>query len=100
MNRWAEPTLEDYTRGYMEMNESELRFVSRAIRRKKLFLALSIVSVVVGLGLAVFYAWQMATQPGYPVGIRIALVILILLNGRQNLRQYRYATILEKLTPQ
>ncbi len=90
--------LPDHQRTFM--TESEIRFACRAVRRKKLFLVFSIVGVVVGLGLAVFYTWQKATLPGYPIGGRFALVIMVLLAGRQQLRQYRYATILEKLGTQ
>ena len=83
---------------YMDMTDSELHFAKRAIRRKKLFLALSIISVTVALSLALFYSWQFATkQPGFAPGIHFVLVLLILLTARQNLRQYRYAKILEKL---
>jgi len=82
---------------HMSMTEAELRFARRAIRRKKLFLALSVTSVIVGLSLALFYAWQYATQPGFAPGIHFVLVLLILLMARQNLRQYYYAKILEKL---
>ena len=81
----------------MSMTDSELRFARRAIKRKKLFLALSITSVVVGLGLTLLYSWQYATQPGFAPGIHLVLVLLILLMARQNLRQYYYAKILEKL---
>lgn len=81
----------------MVMTDSELRFAKRAIRRKKLFMIFSIASVIVGLGLALLYAWQFATQPGFAPGIHFVLVILILLMARQNLRQYYYAKILEKL---
>jgi hypothetical protein len=81
----------------MSMTDSELRFAKRAIRRKKLFLLLSITSVVVGLCLALFYAWQFATKPGFAPGIHFVLVLLILLTARQNLRQYYYAKILKKL---
>jgi len=81
----------------MSMTDSELHFAKRAIKRKKLFLVLSITSVVVGLCLALFYAWQSATQPGFSPGIHFVLVILILFVARQNLRQYYYAKILEKL---
>ena len=82
----------------MNMTDAELRFAKRAIRRKKLFLVLSITSVVVGLSLALFYSWQFAThQPGFALGIHFVLVLLILLTARQNLRQYYYAKILEKL---
>ena len=81
----------------MSMTDSELRFARRAIKRKKLFLALSITSVAVGLGLTLLYSWQYATQPGFAPGIHLVLVLLILLMARQNLRQYYYAKILEKL---
>lgn len=81
----------------MSMTDSEINFARRAIKRKKLFLALSITSVVVGLCLALFYAWQFATQPGFAPGIHFVLVLLIFLMARQNLRQYYYAKILEKL---
>lgn len=81
----------------MSLTDSELHFAKRAVRRKKLFLILSIASVVVGLSLALFYSWQFATQPGFAPGIHFVLVILILLMARQNLRQYYYAKILEKL---
>ncbi|MFQ5581053.1 MAG: hypothetical protein ACE5F3_00315 [Mariprofundaceae bacterium] len=79
------------------MSDSELRFSRRAIRRKKLFLRLSITSVIIALGLIVFYGWQFATQPDFAVGLHAVLVILILLTARLNLRQYYYAKILEKL---
>jgi len=82
---------------HMSMTDTELHFARRAIKRKKLFLVLSITSVVVGLCLALFYAWQSATQPGFSPGIHFVLVTLILLMARQNLRQYYYAKILEKL---
>ena len=83
----------------MSMTESEIYFAKRAIKRKKLFLVLSITSVIVGLSLALFYAWESVTQPGFAMGIHFVLVTLILLMARQNLRQYYYARILEKLIP-
>lgn len=79
------------------LTESELSFARKAIKRKKLFLALSITSTVVGLVLATFYSWQAATKPGFAAGIRFVLVVLILLMARLNLRQFFYANILEKL---
>lgn len=81
----------------MCMTDAELRFAKSAIRRKKLFLMFSIASVLVALGLALFYAWQFLHQPGFAPGIHFVLVLLILLMARQNLRQYYYAKILEKL---
>ncbi|MBI1887600.1 MAG: hypothetical protein HYS19_04410 [Nitrosomonadales bacterium] len=79
------------------MTDSELHFAKRAIRRKNLFLVLSVASVIVALCLALYYTWQFATQPGFAVGIHFVPVLLILLMARQNLRQYYYAKILEKL---
>lgn len=80
----------------MNLTERELHFAKRAIKRKKLFLVLSIVSVIVALSLAAYYTWQALTQKGFAVGIHFVPVLLILLMARQNLRQYYYATILEK----
>ncbi len=77
------------------LTESETNFAIKAVRRKKPYLALSLASVIVGLGLAAWSAWSAAVQPGFEVGTHFVIVILILLNSRQNLRQYRYAKILE-----
>lgn len=81
----------------MNMTDSELRFARRAIKRKNYFLVLSITSVVVALCLALYYTWQSVIDPGFTVGIHFVAVLLILLMARQNLRQYYYARILEKL---
>ena len=83
----------------MNMTDPELNLARRAIRRKKLFLVLSIASVTMGFCLILLYTWQFATQPGFAIGIHFVLVLLILLMARQNLRQYRYAKILEKRLP-
>jgi hypothetical protein len=79
------------------MTESSRRFSSAAVRRKRLFRALAILGVLIGFGLAGWYGWQRLQHPDYPLGARSVLVILILLNARQNLRQYRYAVALEEL---
>lgn len=81
----------------MNLTDAELNFAKRAIKRKKLFLILSIVSVIVALCLALYYTWQAVTQSGFAVTIHFVPVLLILLMARQNLRQYYYAKILEKL---
>jgi len=81
----------------MGISESELRFSKRAIKRKNLFLKLSVIGVVIGLSLTVFYTWKFATQHDFSVGIHAVLVLLILLIARLNLRQHYYAKILEKV---
>ena len=71
-------------------------WIERAVRRKKLFLVLSLAGVAVAAVLAAFYGYRRWTDPGYPLGARAVIVLLILLNARQNLRQYRYACALER----
>jgi len=80
------------------MTDVERRFAERAIRRKRVFRVLSTVSVAVAAGLALFYGYERVKDPTYPIGPRMVIVLLILLNARQNLRQHKYATLLEKLT--
>ena len=70
-------------------------FAARAVRRKGLFLALSVAGVLVGLGLGIFF-W-LTHEPGDPAGLQAVVVVLILLNARGNLRQVRYVTALESL---
>lgn len=79
------------------LTDSEIRFAGRAARRAGLFLALAVGGVLIALALAVFYGYRRWTDPGFPVGVRAVVVLLILLNARQNLRQYRYASLLRKL---
>jgi hypothetical protein len=80
-----------------DLTGTERAFVARALRRRKLFLALSIVGLVVALALAGYYTWRKLHDPAFGLGARMVIVVLVLLNSRQNLRQYRFAGILEKL---
>lgn len=68
------------------MTESEDAFARRAVRRKGLFLKMSIASLVVAAGLVVLYATFWWQDRSYPVGPRAVIILLILLNARQNLR--------------
>ncbi len=79
------------------LTDSEIRFAGRAARRGRLFLALALGGVLIALALGVFYGYRRWTDPSFPVGVRAVVVLLILLNARQNLRQYRYASLLRKL---
>jgi hypothetical protein len=79
------------------LSDSEVRFAARAVRRGRLFLALACAGVVIALALSVFYGYRRWTDPSFQVGARAVVVLLILLNARQNLRQYRYASVLRKL---
>ena len=82
--------------GWCELaTDSQQRFVERALRRKKLFLALSIVGMVIAVVLAAYYGFRRLNDPTFPIGPRAVIVVLILLNSRQNLRQYRFASFIE-----
>jgi hypothetical protein len=75
------------------LTDSEIRFAGRAVRRGRLFLALACGGVSIALALSVFYGYRRWTDPSFPVGVRAVVVLLILLNARQN----RYASLLRKL---
>ena len=81
------------------MTDAESRFAARALRRKRLFLTLSIAGLVIAAGLSTFYIARVRADPDFPIGPRAVIVVLILLNARQNLRQYRFASILEQVLP-
>ena len=80
------------------LTEPEREFAARAIRRKRLFLMLSNASIAVAALLALFYGYERLRDPSFSIAPRAVIVLLILLNARQNLRQHKYAAILEKLT--
>ncbi len=75
----------------------ESRFVRAAVRRKKLFLALSLAGVALAVVLASYYGYRRWSDPEYALGLRAVVILLILLNARQNLRQHRYARVLDRL---
>lgn len=81
----------------MPLTGAEIRFAERAVRRRRVFLALSMASVAIAAGLAAYYAYRRLADPSYPLGPRAVIVLLILLNARMNLRQYRYAGLLAQL---
>ena len=76
---------------------SEASFARRVVGRRRLFLVLAIAGVIIGAGLAVYYGWRAAHDPAFPLGPHAVIVLLVLLNARQNLRQYRYAGVIEKM---
>ena len=75
-------------------------FVNKAVSSGTLFLRLSLVGVGVGLCLAAYYLylwWLPEAEGGSRSLTGLVIVVLILLNARQNLRQYRYAGVLKIL---
>lgn len=79
------------------LTDYEQALTRKTIHKEKLFLFLSVISVVMGLSLAVYYVWKAYAYPDFTPGIHIVVVILVLLNARQNLRQYFSARIMVKL---
>ena len=79
------------------LTAGQASFAASAVRRARLFLVLSLAGIGVGVALALFTAWRRLADPAFPVGLRLVIVILVLLNARQNLRQYRYARVLALL---
>jgi len=79
------------------VSPAQRAFAERAVRRKRSFLALALAGLVIALALASFYGYRRLTDPDFPLGARAVIVLLVLLNARQNLRQYRYAGVLEGL---
>ena len=80
-----------------DSTKREMRFARIAVGRKRLFLLLSAIGVAVGIAMAAYFGYRRLRDPGFALGLRLAVVVLILLNARQNLRQFRYAVVLEKL---
>jgi len=80
-----------------DLTPAEQAFAARAARRKQLFLWLAVAGIAIAVGLTAFYAVQRHRDPTYPIGARAVVILLILLNARQNLRQHRYAGVLEKI---
>lgn len=80
------------------MSPSDRLFARRALGRGRLFLGLSVAGVAVALGLAALYGYRRWIDPGYPLGLPAVVILLVLLNARQNLRQYRYVRVLESFS--
>ena len=76
------------------LSEVERAFAERAVRRKEVFRVLSIAGIAIAAGLALFYGWERAHDPAFPWRPPRAHRP-VLLNARQNLRQHKYAALLE-----
>jgi len=77
------------------LTEQEKTFLCRAAKRKKLFLASSIATVVVALSFLVYHGLIAKDMSG----LRFAVIIILLLSGRAYLRLYKSAVIFSKLKP-
>ena len=76
-----------------ELTEEEKRFLTRAAKRKNLFLISSVLSVVVSASFLVFHGIFARDLNG----LRFAIIVILLLSGRSYLRLYKSAVIFGKL---
>jgi hypothetical protein len=74
------------------LGSKERAFADAAIGRERVYFWLSMTGVVVGLGTMGLAASRWVQ--GQDWGSTFVIAILVLLNGRQNLRQSKYARIL------
>ena len=67
-----------------DLTGTERAFVARALRRRRLFLALSVFGLAVAVGLGVYYTWRKLHDPAFEVGLKIsigAFVLILILLG-------------------
>jgi hypothetical protein len=76
-----------------DLTEKEIRFLSGAAKRKKLFLISSVATVVVAMSFLVYHGLVARDMNG----LRFAVIIILLLSGRTYLRLYKSAVIFSKL---
>lgn len=67
------------------------------MRRRRLFKALAVAGVLVAAGLSGLYGWWWLIGHVFEIGPRMVIILLVLLNARQNLRQYRYAGVIAEM---
>jgi hypothetical protein len=61
--------------------------------------ALAIAGVLAGAGLGTYALWRRMHDASYHAAPTLVVAVLVLLNARQNLRQFRYARVLKLLVP-
>jgi len=78
-----------------ELTETDKKFLTRAAKRKGLFLMSSIATVVVAVSFLVYHGLFAKDMNG----LRFVIILLLLLSGRSYLRLYKSAVIFNKLQP-
>lgn len=76
-----------------ELTDKERLFMDRVIRRKKLSLVFSVLSVMIAAFFLVYHGLIMHDLNA----LRFVIVLLLLLSGRSHLKQYRSAVVFSKL---
>jgi len=60
-------------------------------------MGLAVAGVLVAAGLSGLYGWWWLIGHPFEIPPRMVIILLVLLNARQNLRQYRYAGVIAEL---
>ncbi len=76
-----------------ELTEAEKNFLTRAAKRKSLFLMSSVATVAVAVSFLVYHGLFAKDMNG----LRFVIILLLLLSGRSYLRLYKSAVIFNKL---
>ncbi len=79
------------------LNDSQRHFAEGVLRKRRIFLPVMALGILVGAAVVIHAVWLGQTHPDSLTGLRTILGIMILLNARQQLRQHRYAGILAVL---
>jgi ribose/xylose/arabinose/galactoside ABC-type transport system permease subunit len=79
-----------------KLTDQERKFITRAGRRRNLFLLSSIATVVVAVAILVYHGLIIKDMNGP----RFVITLLLLLSGRSYLRLYKSATIFSKFQPE
>ena len=77
-----------------KLSKREQSFLLRVLKNRKMFLAFSYIGIVVAVFLLTLYMVFLDNMNG----TRFALIIMILLKARANLKLYKAANILRKLS--
>jgi hypothetical protein len=78
-----------------ELTETDKKFLTRAAKRKSLFLMSSVATVIVAVSFLVYHGLVAKDMNG----LRFVIILLLLLSGRSYLRLYKSAIIFNKLQP-
>jgi hypothetical protein len=76
-----------------QLTDSERSFLERQLRNTQRYLVFTAVDLAVSVGLAIWWVLD-----GFG-GTRFALIVLVLLHARANLKQHKGAKLMAKLLP-
>ncbi|WP_420265585.1 hypothetical protein [Candidatus Magnetominusculus dajiuhuensis] len=76
----------------MELDDKDMKFFNRLLRRKNYFFLFSILSSIMGVAVLVYHLIARDLDAS-----KFVLVVFILLAGKANLRQYKISLLLSRI---